>query len=334
MSETAESDVYDSFKRAFELNQVLHQETCDRILQRVRKGNDSTLKPNVSNTIVQNNYDQKSSEQSECSMSELLSNHRGFPIVYYEGNTYPRWPNIVISKRDRFRERFQPTQALKDTLPWKESEPPPVVAHLRQGDSDRDHRDGLDEKTLSLLARESFLETIESPSVVFLVTNNVEWYARFPDWSHPSWSKVHHSALRSISWGGGDLDHQRKDDSDLQMWADWYTLLSARKIYHTASDFSRSASRWNEKIESWTIRGSNEDGLVLKKDGEGSLHGGVPKLVDRATNELWFCGKSTPSAEEQMHVQEKRERQLLDLVRARKRQRGIDSLVLDKPLAK
>ena len=102
-----------------------------------------------------------------------------------------------------------------------------------------------------------------------------------------------------------------------------YKCGNAREIYHTFSDFSRSASRWNEKIKSWTILGSTDKTLVTEQFTaephlllRNDIEDGVSRLVDRTTKELWFCGN--PSPEERKHLQEKRERQLLKLVRARK----------------
>ena len=318
------TNVRSSFRRAFEWRDRRHEETCNQILQ-------SNLRRK---TIVQRNYD-ATSEQSECDMRDLLSNHKDFPIVYYEGNTYPRWPIKDISMpRDYFHETFQPTQALWDILPWGESEPPPIVVHLREGDDRSDQRGGLDNQTLSLLAKENLWKDDNSKpnSPVFLVTNNVEWYSKFPSWSHPNWSLVRHSALKRISWGTHANNNFHNDtQGQLQMWADWYTLLNAKKIYHTFSDFSLSAARWNENIQSWTILGASDDKatteenkntdsrLLLRKDFDVpnnvsplSSHG-VPRLVDRITKELWFCGK--PSPEEARHVQEKEKRQLMERLR-------------------
>mmetsp|Transcript_60348 Transcript_60348/g.148079 ORF Transcript_60348/g.148079 Transcript_60348/m.148079 type:complete len:202 (-) Transcript_60348:195-800(-) len=44
-----------------------------------------------------------------------------------------------------------------------------------------------------------------------------------------------------------------KYQQGMQMWSDWYTLLNSKLIYHTHSDFSISAARWNQNILSWTI---------------------------------------------------------------------------------
>lgn len=333
-----------SFRRAFELKDHRLQETCDRILRKTKQDqrNDTTIfrvVPNSSNTIVRRNYD-TTSEQSECAMKDLLSNHDNFPVVYYEGNTYPRWPNKVVSfPRDYFHERFQPTQALLDVLPWKGFDSPPTVIHLREGDDAGDHREGLDDQTLSLLANEEFLDDFDSKQTIFLVTNNVEWYSRFPNWSHPDWSLVSHSALKRISWGNNRLSHHNENENehehirDLQMWADWYTLLNGQNIYHTLSDFSRSAARWNEKIKSWTILGSTDEStatesgnttprLLLRSDTEvlSNESKRISRLVDRTKEELWFCGDLSP--EESGYIQKKKDKQLLDLIQARKRRSG------------
>ena len=340
------TNVRSFFYRAFEWKDHRHKEVCDRILlpvegAAVQRDNVTIFNvvPNASNTIVQNNYD-KTSEQSECAMRDLLLNYKDYPIVYYEGNTYPRWPNKAVSlHRDYFHERFTPTQSLRDILPWKELDPPTTVVHLREGDSVGDYRGGLDDQTLSLLAKEEFLDVSNSKQTVFLVTNNVEWYPRFPKWSHPNWSLVHHSALKRISWGGtsGGNHGEHKGDGELQMWADWYTLLNAQNIYHTLSDFSRSTARWNEKIKIWTIMGSTNKTetaimttdkgksgprLLLSNDNEvlPNESQGASRLVDRSSRELWFCGN--PSPEETKNVQEKKDRQILYLLRARK-QRGF-----------
>ncbi len=329
------TSVHASFRKAFDWIDDRHQEFCDRIVPQ----NEETaiaVAPNASKTIEQRNYDQ-TSEQSECDMREILSNHAEYPIVYYEGNTYPRWPNKAVSlPRDYFHELFKPTQALREILPWKESAPPSTIVHLRDGDDKRDVRGGLDDLTLSLLVKSDFFENSDSQRDVFLVTNNVDLYSRFPEWSHPDWTLVHHSALRRISWGRNPSGMKdRNGDGELQMWSDWYTLLNAQKIYHTFSDFSLSVSRWNENIQSWTILGSTdqrsdtEDGkaefrILLRNDIQNltnKSHTGISRLVDRKTNELWFCG--SPSPEEQKHIQEKNDRQLLDLLKARKRRGAV-----------
>ncbi|VEU34288.1 unnamed protein product [Pseudo-nitzschia multistriata] len=377
-----------SFHKAFAWKDPAHAERCDRALgggATRSVGNSTGAHANTHTTIVQNNYD-ATSEQSECRMKDILSNHEDYPIVYYEGNTYPRWPsrssnssnntinnnnnNTHREERDYFHERFEPTPELRAILPWSVAprdsngaadeptratttitgKPPSIVVHLRDGDGVHDEREGLDEETLSLLAREDFVEAARGKAggAVFLVTNRIDWYARFPNWSNPGWtSEIHHSAMDAIRWGSSSekpAHHQRnKDREALQLWADWYTLLVADRIYHTHSDFSRSAARWNERTKSWTIRGTTsaaggtEEGQEraeshrlwlqpdLEEKGSGETRGrknGTPRLVDRTGDGLWFCGgAATASLREQLHRKEKHDRQLLDLVRRRQRMR-------------
>lgn len=334
------TNVHASFRRAFEWRDNSHKEVCNQILRNVEQTQKNNTSSTHNDTIAQRNYD-ATSEQSECAMRDLLSDHDGYPIIYYEGNTYPRWPNTLITlPRDYFHEQFRPTQALWNIMPWKGSHPPQVVIHLREGDDIGDQREGLDDSTLSLLGTTDFFEKSHNPNkTVFLVTNNVEWYSRFPEWSHPDWKLVHHSALKRIYWGrnlnGHPPNHHDRNegDSDLQMWADWYTLLNAQKIYHTHSDFSRSAARWNEKIQSWTILGSTDESresdegevaprLLLRNDVEPvpNERKSTYRLVDRTIEDLWFCGN--PSPDERRTIQEKRDRQLLHLIMSRKRRTG------------
>jgi hypothetical protein len=41
----------------------------------------------------------------------------------------------------------------------------------------------------------------------------------------------------------------------MQLWCDWYTILNAREVYHTTSDFSASAIHWANIYPSKVIRG-------------------------------------------------------------------------------
>jgi hypothetical protein len=266
--------------------------------------------PNTSNTITQHNYD-RSAKQSECELRELLLNHREHPFLYYTGNTYPRWPSAAISpdnNRDYFHEYYQPTPALLEILPWNVSNPPSTVIHLRQGDNRQDQRAGLDDPTLTLLAGYNFSQTAMPlrNDQVFLVTNRVEWYHKFPSWIHPSWDAVPHSSFGAMAdWGGSSqqglplFDHdgrnqkrQAQEASKLQMWADWYTLVCAEQIVHTHSDFSLSAARWNRNIDSWTLRGSNTKDLLLQRDfglEEKEDGGFLPPLAERTSSQLKYC---------------------------------------------
>jgi hypothetical protein len=241
---------------------------------------------------------------------------------------------MYSSPRNYFHEQFQPKKALLDKLPWALEAPPTIVVHLREGDSFRDHRAGLDDTTLSLLAQEKFPSQdgiVSHDDPIFLVTNRVDWYSKFPHWVHPEWSVVQHSAL-GIAWDNQPYLRRstRKSDEEglLEMWADWYTLLNAKYIYHTHSDFSLSAARWNEEIESWTIKGtttdaltvgSNESKLLLIRDFDDPEEKKMPRLVDRVAEELKYCDPSN-TAHKTKADQERMMQQLAALMKARPKQ--------------
>ena len=73
------------------------------------------------------------------------------------------------------------------------------------------------------------------------------------------------------------------------MWSDWYTLLNARETYHTLSDFSRSASRCNEKIKSWTILGPTDE-ISVKEEGTVGI-----RILLRNDNEILPHGSQAVS---------------------------------------
>jgi hypothetical protein len=126
---------------------------------------------------------------NECQLREkLASDHR---VIYFTGNTYPRW--CTVPPNYWFRQ-YRPTQRLLEILPWKD--PPHTVVHLRHGDNIADPRLGLDHNTL--------VELGESlPSDTFLVTNWVEWFDFFETkygWRNSNWMTVQHSALTHLKW--------------------------------------------------------------------------------------------------------------------------------------
>ena len=143
-------------------------------------------------------------------------------VVGFSGNEYPGglWPAIP---KDIFSDSYEPTEKLRETLPFKDH--PECVVHLRKPDAANDARRGLDDETLDALGREL--------GICYLITNNVAWYKRFEaiGWGNPHWTKVGHSAVGS------------KGDGVLQMWSDWYTIALAKRVVHTPSGFSESALR-------------------------------------------------------------------------------------------
>ena len=91
-----------------------------------------------------------------------------------------------------------------------------------------------------------------------------------------------HSALR-ISWKEGKRVDKRKVDKhqqNLQMMADWLTMLTAKEVYHTKSDFSLSAIHWMN-IPSKTIMGFKDGTLMLQDEYWRTGDGEAPRMVDR-----------------------------------------------------
>ena len=238
-------------------------------------------KPSRENTIVLYNFGRP---VSECWVQERLSSDE--PILYFEGNTYPRWP--IVPHHNFFHQYYQPKPVLRHILPWQPYVGPPrVVVHLRQPDTlGMDHRRGLDDDTLHALGR--YL-----PNTTFLVTNRVDWYQTFHTlygWSHPPWTMVVHSAKPTLKWIDTNdtrypvaLTPQEKDQQLLQLWADWYTILCAEQVYHTASDFSASAVHWNN-VWSRIVDGTTPV--------PGITNDGPPATESTATN---MCGMADDS---------------------------------------
>jgi hypothetical protein len=112
-----------------------------------------------------------------------------------------------------------------------------------------------------------------------------------------AWGKERMKAVTKTTNNDDDNPRLRAlEEGKVQMWADWYTLLNAQRIYHTASDFSLSAARWNRRIESWTIRGrSVDDGslpsakLLLQSDFEEENEDYMLQLVQRNSTQLQYC---------------------------------------------
>jgi hypothetical protein len=330
---------YPSFQRVFSYEDNAMTHLCESIQER--------HPPNDGNTIQRNNYDQ-SGFSSECSLKDRLeSEDTADRFLYYTGNTYPRWVGGGINgtnshaaaeeEGDYLHRYYRPTPALLQILPWpslptsttqQQPQPPHTVVHLRQADGDLDPRPGLDDITLKTLgeALRSGNQNNNSNNVPYLVTNRVEWYDYFEThhgWAHPPWSQVQHSALH-IAWGGqhrtndaSGSSSNSKIEQELQLWADWYTLVRATHIYHTPSDFSKSAARWNTNIVSWTIRGTHNvttntnsnisDGrpqeqqpsfpttsLALERDFEED-HGVLPLVARRqwpVLDQLKYCNQT------------------------------------------
>jgi hypothetical protein len=261
----------------------------------------------------------------ECDLQERLRSDT--PAYHIAGNTYPRWSAVPDNF---FQMHYRPTPALLSVLPYRSR--PTTVVHLRVPDTEYDKRPGLDDFSLNALG-----ELLPKVSTTYLVTNWVEHYERFAkccQWSHPPWNRVRHSAYGDIiDWGSLRHGDQKKKETtnivtnkqdekmnqDLQLWADWYTLLTAETVYHTPSDFSGSAVHWSNKRDSHVIRGYNATTGQLETDMEWWWRDGVTvPLKDRKRDALGTSAlRQCPSAEEiesRMHMFDQVRKELMGQV--------------------
>lgn len=217
--------------------------------------------------------------------------------VYLVANDYPRWPSrSSIQQGVDWNDLYRPTLAMQQmwtraVRPWDPTTP---VVHLRApDDDDKDHRTGLDLATRRALGERLSSHHHNSTSTPpFLVTNQVDYYTWFHEhygWDHPSWTGVRHSALSNVRWTSSSSTTNNRTKDILQLWTDWWTLYRAKVIYHTNSDFSRSAARWSQCQDSYTIGGIDERSgtLLLTKDRWGDEN--VAPLSERRTDALRNC---------------------------------------------
>lgn len=126
---------------------------------------------------------------------------------------------------------------------------PTTVVHLRLEDGVMDKRKDLDTDSLKALGE----LLLQSPSndLPDLVTNIVPWFVFFEhySWMHPNNENAAHSA-NVKSWGrirhpaqSEDLTSNQKKQY-LQLWSDWFTVLTAKQVFHTHSAFSTSVVLW------------------------------------------------------------------------------------------
>jgi hypothetical protein len=225
----------------------------------------------------------------ECELKATLASN--VPILYVESNTYPRWPAVPDNF---FFTNYRAKAELLKALPYKKA--PTTVVHLREPDGKTDARKGLDNNSLKALGK-------TLPRDTYLVTNRVEWYDKFEKeygWSHPEWNEVIHSFYQK-SWGlRGEKSKAHmvqtvdRETQNLQMWCDWYTILTAKFVYHTHSDFSISAIHW-QNLDSYTIMGLNAaTGKLNLEEESWRVSGETERLVDRTlggkgTSDLRLC---------------------------------------------
>jgi hypothetical protein len=274
------SPIYKNFLDAFEPAHPEAIEKCPKLLA----GNLPAKTSENSLRLI--NFE---SVPDECLLKDTLASDN--PVLFLESNTYPRWPEIPDNL---FFTNYRAKPELLKLLPYKAY--PKTVVHLREPDGEDDLRKGLDDDSLKALGK-------MLPRDTYLVTNRVEWYDKFEKeygWSHPEWNEVVHSAFEK-SWGvRGSTERQThsvaqvdRETQNLQMWCDWYTILTAKFVYHTHSDFSISAIHW-QNLDSFEIMGLNATTGELELEEESwRITGETKRLVDRTVG-----GKGTSDLRE------------------------------------
>ncbi len=188
---------------------------------------------------------------NECELKRRLEGPE--LVITLVANSYPSWSQ---QHEIRLESLYRP----KFSLPW--SHTPTTVVHLRQADNTLDPRAGLDSETLGALG-------VSLPPDTYLVTNQVNYYTYFESnfgWSHPLWTGIQHSAIANIRW---TIDTPKSRwEQIIQLWTDWWTIYKAQTVYHTHSDFSRSATRWSQTKSSYTILGHDEHGTMTWKQDQ------------------------------------------------------------------
>lgn len=284
------SPEYEDFLLYF---QPIHPDAVKYCPQAIAQSWNQTTSNDVTVRLV--TYEQA---PNECELQKKLKD--GPSILFFIANTYPRWPKIP--QQNYFFQYYRAKSNLLEALPY--SKPPTTVAHLRQADGVGDVRKGLDTHTLQALGN-------TLPRDTFLVTNRVEWYDYFSKnygWSHPEWNSIVHSAIHK-EWGNRqgfvqasyieDFSKDQQNIQNLQMWVDWYTILTARTVYHTHSDFSISAIHWNDIADTKTILGydSEKQSLLLVNES-WRVDGETAPMVKRTltasgTTRLRLCGQKS-----------------------------------------
>lgn len=227
---------------------------------------------------------------NECHLFDTLASSTS--VVLYSGNTYPGWRTDIPS--NLFASYYQPKPILQKSLPTSFFS---TVVHLRAPDGKADSNRGLDEESLNLLGRK-----LKGPST-YLVTNRVDFYQRFSNccqWTFDkNWANkgIAHGAL-SIAWGvdgkkqkkpnngkqknGFDPSDTESVEQTVKLWADWYIMLQAKEVYHSNSDFSRSAVHWNADCTGYQLHGTTNGELSLVPAPYDATGKRIPPLSERA----------------------------------------------------
>jgi len=222
----------------------------------------------------------------ECSIKLTLESN-AHATVSMSGNTYPRWHADIPHNFLETFYRFKQISKLPDPFPVN-------VIHLRAPQAteedvhhqdallleehfDKDKYRGLDDKSLYYLGQK-----FEGSSTL-LVTNRPDLYqAKFSDccgWSHLQ----------------RDGNGNNKNDYWSDLWLDWYIVYKTKRVYHTNSEFAKSATHWNHDSNAYQINGMTtiptrdqvRDALDFIRDSyrvNNDKHVMIPLLARRKAN--------------------------------------------------
>jgi len=81
----------------------------------------------------------------------------------------------------------------------------------------------------------------------------IPWNRPKYSWRNAGWHAIKHSAPQAkVDWSSTNVND---DTNILQLWSDWYTILLAKRVIHTHSDFSISAIHWMNIQNTKTVMG-------------------------------------------------------------------------------
>jgi len=227
----------------------------------------------------------------ECHVVDTLSSDNR--VVRMGGNTYPGWRTDIPP--NLFHENFRAKSDLLNVLPYEVFNPPKIVVHFRSPDSTGDAERGLDDNSLRILG-----EMLQG-NATYLVTNRPDFYRRFHDccgWSYDTaWvdKPIQHPAMH-LQWAvdgskskiGTAEKTAGKKEQNMKMWSDWYTMHNAETVYHSNSDFSRSAVHWNANTTGYQLHGVKRTlsqlgsyVLDLRHAPYDEVKSRIPPLVER-----------------------------------------------------
>ncbi|KAL7566123.1 hypothetical protein ACA910_003896 [Epithemia clementina (nom. ined.)] len=308
------------FWEVFEFADSEHKQLCEQMHNQLIITSNNTVKKPTS--LVLWNFG-SGRNADECLVYDILSSREN-KVITMTGNTYPGWRTEI--PRDFFHRYYLPRKILLNFLPYNPNQPPKVVVHLRSPDGHSDRDRGLDEESLTYLGR--MLEG----NGTYLVTNRPDWYRRFHEccgWSYDTnWvdQPIRHGAMELIwlpngeqvrgkdniaklrlnyttntnqTLGSSKKEKERKSElQNRKLWSDWYTMHTAEKVYHSNSDFSRSAVHWNADSVGYQLSGmKTEDDIDIEESNfHIKLRGDSARKMSEASSTTTEMEQATSNA--------------------------------------